>query len=926
MIIGASSQKLHIKVGQIFAGSILRNQQTRAASVRLSVRCFGSFPSVSTISNSKTKFEAVKNVNSTFSGSRGFHSGVVLRLEEAPENSVDNSKLLKDIQDFKNSLSFRETFELSNRLRVLEKRDIDATSAKRNQIFMEAMQAKTEAERKAKFEEYDKVPKVEVRFFNLTHPDSNKYIVQDKMFKDWLKQKTESQLNMYKEHSQTNGEKAQSNSNNSSKNGKPKIEFVFTKNAKGPEKKNPQNPKPQFRLTFGNAVLIAALVVFLFNVLGGVSSSKEISWQEFRNKILARGFVDKLIVVNKQFVEVELNAQGKSHPEFTQSYYYFNIGSLEKFEQKLSKAQEELQISEEMKVPVLYVQQGSLMKSFYQMGPTLLMLAGMFWLIKKGASAASKQSGGIFQVGKSKAKQFNQDSNVKVKFDDVAGCDEAKEEIMEFVNFLKHPKKYEKLGAKIPRGAILSGPPGTGKTLLAKATAGEAGVPFFSVSGSEFVEMFVGVGASRVRDLFKNARMNAPCIIFIDEIDAIGKARGSGNASNSNEERETTLNQLLVELDGFTPSEHIVVLAGTNRADILDKALMRPGRFDRHIELDNPELEGRKQIFKVHLGKIKYANETEDLVNRLAILTPGFSGADIANACNEAALIAARENANYVRLIHFEKAIDRTIAGIEKKTKVLTPEEKKIIAYHEAGHAICGWFLEFADPLLKVSIIPRTQGTLGYAQYLPGDLYLHSQQQLLDKITATLGGRVSEELNFPTVTSGAQDDIEKITRMATTMVTQLGMSPKIGWTYYSKEDRMRQNDYTKPFSEETGAIVDSEVYRIIQECHDRCTNLLKEKAVEVEKVAQLLLKKEVLLREDLVNLLGKRPFAERNDDFEKYFTKELTDRLRDQEQAVVTENEAEKEDTKSKDESNRDDKKNSDGKDESPSSGQKNEK
>lgn len=681
MIIGASSQKLHIKVGQIFAGSILRNQQTRAASVRLSVRCFGSFPSVSTISNSKTKFEAVKNVNSTFSGSRGFHSGVVLRLEEAPENSVDNSKLLKDIQDFKNSLSFRETFELSNRLRVLEKRDIDATSAKRNQIFMEAMQAKTEAERKAKFEEYDKVPKVEVRFFNLTHPDSNKYIVQDKMFKDWLKQKTESQLNMYKEHSQTNGEKAQSNSNNSSKNGKPKIEFVFTKNAKGPEKKNPQNPKPQFRLTFGNAVLIAALVVFLFNVLGGVSSSKEISWQEFRNKILARGFVDKLIVVNKQFVEVELNAQGKSHPEFTQSYYYFNIGSLEKFEQKLSKAQEELQISEEMKVPVLYVQQGSLMKSFYQMGPTLLMLAGMFWLIKKGASAASKQSGGIFQVGKSKAKQFNQDSNVKVKFDDVAGCDEAKEEIMEFVNFLKHPKKYEKLGAKIPRGAILSGPPGTGKTLLAKAVASQVSANFISVKGPELLSMYFGESESNIRDIFDKARAAAPTVVFLDELDSIAKARG-GSIGDAGGASDRVVNQLLTEMDGMNSKKNVFVIGATNRPDQIDPAILRPGRLDQLIYVPLPDERGRLSILEAQLRKTPLEPGLD--LNTISKATKGFTGADLSYIVQRAAKYAIKESINKKIKLESEKEKDPATGDVKMEDDA--EEEVDPVPYITMGH------------------------------------------------------------------------------------------------------------------------------------------------------------------------------------------------------------------------------------------------
>ncbi|ONH65408.1 Mitochondrial respiratory chain complexes assembly protein YTA12 [Cyberlindnera fabianii] len=442
----------------------------------------------------------------------------------------------------------------------------------------------------------------------------------------------------------------------------------------------------------------------------------------------------------------------------------------------------------------------------------------------------------------------------------------------EFGSFLKNPEKYEKLGGKIPRGAILSGPPGTGKTLLAKATAGEAGVPFYSVSGSEFVEMFVGVGASRVRDLFKTARENAPAIVFVDEIDAIGKARTKGNFSGANDERETTLNQLLVEMDGFQSSDHVVVLAGTNRPDVLDQALMRPGRFDRHVQIDKPELEGRKEIYQVHLKKItlNIAKEGEpfvELSGKLAALTPGFSGADIANVVNEAALIAARHNDKTVTLSHFEQAIERVIAGLEKKSKLLSPHEKKVVAYHEAGHAVCGWYLENADPLLKVSIIPRGQGALGYAQYLPPDVYLLSVNQLVDRMTMALGGRISEELHFDSVTSGASDDFKKVTSIAYNMVTKLGMSEKIGPLAYERKD---ESDLTKPFSEVTGTLIDEEIQRIVNECADKCRALLTEKADDVEKVAQLLLKKEVLTRNDMIELLGPRPFREKNDAFEKY--------------------------------------------------------
>lgn len=624
--------------------------------------------------------------------------------------------------------------------------------------------------------------------------------------------------------------------------------------------------------------LLCFLLSFLADMFNANENATEITWQEFYTNCLAKGFVSKLCVINKALVKVELNDLGKSQPEnYGKDSYYFTIGSVDSFEKNLKRAQDELEIHDDARVPVTYTQQGNWARTVYQILPTVLMIAGIIWLTKKSAQAAGGGRGGIFGISRSKAKKFNIETDVKVKFKDVAGCDEAKEEIMEFVSFLKEPSRYEKMGAKIPRGAILSGPPGTGKTLLAKATAGEAGVPFYFVSGSEFVEMFVGVGAARVRDLFKTARENAPSIVFIDEIDAIGKARQKGNFSGANDERENTLNQILVEMDGFTSSDHVVVLSGTNRPDILDKALLRPGRFDRHINIDRPELSGRQDIFDVHLQKLKLAGSIHDLKNRLAALTPGFSGADIANVCNEAALIAARNDSKSVKLEHFEYAIERVIGGVERKSKLLSPEEKKIVAYHEAGHAVCGWFLEFADPLLKVSIIPRGQGALGYAQYLPGDLYLLSEQQIMDRMTMALGGRVSEELHFPSVTSGASDDFKKVTSMATAMVTELGMSPKIGWINYKRKS---ENDLTKPFSEETGALIDSEVYKIVQECHKRCTELLKEKADAVEKIAQLLLSKEVLTREDMIRLLGKRPFPERNDAFDKYLSESETKRMK----------------------------------------------
>jgi cell division protease FtsH len=466
--------------------------------------------------------------------------------------------------------------------------------------------------------------------------------------------------------------------------------------------------------------------------------------------------------------------------------------------------------------------------------------------------------GGIFNIGKSKATLFDKGTRVNITFNDVAGLDEAKVEVMEIVDFLKNPKKYTALGGKIPKGALLVGPPGTGKTLLAKAMAGEAQVPFFSMSGSDFVELFVGVGASRVRDLFKQAREKAPCIIFIDEIDAIGRARGK-NAVMSNDERESTLNQLLVEMDGFSGETGIIVLAATNRPDVLDTALLRPGRFDRQIEIDKPDLKGREAIFKVHLKPIK-VSQTLD-IHKLAEQTPGFAGADIANVCNEAALIAARKGKDAVDMSDFQDAIDRVIGGLEKKNKIISPEEKKIIAYHEAGHAICGWFLEHAYPLLKVTIVPRGTAALGYAQYTPKEQYLYNTDQLLDQICMTLGGRASEDIFFNKISTGAQNDLQQITRTAYAMVTVYGMNEKVG--NVSFYDPQQENAFTKPYSEETSKIIDQEVRQLIDGAFERTKRLLTEKKEEVVKLAEALLEKEVLFQSDVEALIGKRPYEEK---------------------------------------------------------------
>lgn len=607
-----------------------------------------------------------------------------------------------------------------------------------------------------------------------------------------------------------------------------------------------------------------------------------LTFQDFKTKYVEKGLVKQIYVINRYLVQAEL---------ISNDTVSFTIGSADILEEQMDSLQDTLKINQKDRIPIVYINKTSMWQYIFPFIPTVLLLGGLFFITKKLTSPTSMGNGGsgggnknnlsnMFGVGKSRAKLFNKETDIKVQFKDVAGCNEAKQEIMEFVDFLKDPVKYTQLGAKIPRGAILSGPPGTGKTLLAKATAGEAGVPFLSVSGSEFVEMFVGVGASRVRDLFEQARKMAPSIIFVDEIDAIGKERGKGGAlGGANDEREATLNQLLVEMDGFTTSDQVVVLAGTNRSDVLDPALLRPGRFDRHIQIDAPDITGRKQIYLVHLKRLhlneKLQEDKENLAGKLATLTPGFTGADIANACNEAALIAARYNDPFITLNHFETAIERVIAGLEKKSKVLSPEEKTTVAYHEAGHAVCGWLLKYADPLLKVSIIPRGHGALGYAQYLPPDQYLISNEQFNHRMIMALGGRVSEELHFPSVTSGAHDDFKKVTQMANAMVTSLGMSPKVGCISYDQSDSVGMQ-INKPFSNKTSKMIDSEIKRIVDDAHEKCTQLLRDNLDKVDRVAKELLSKEVITREDMIRLLGPRPFPERNEAFEKYLDPKKT--------------------------------------------------
>eukprot|EP01018_Ginkgo_biloba_P033608 Gb_14124 [translate_table: standard] len=496
--------------------------------------------------------------------------------------------------------------------------------------------------------------------------------------------------------------------------------------------------------------------------------------------------------------------------------------------------------------------------------PTALILGALIYFGRRmqgglGIGGGGGKGGrGIFNIGKAHVTKLDKNAKDKVFFKDVAGCDEAKQEIMEFVHFLKHPKKYQELGAKIPKGALLVGPPGTGKTLLAKATAGEAGVPFLSISGSDFMEMFVGVGPSRVRSLFAEARQSAPSIIFIDEIDAIGRARGRGGLAGANDERESTLNQLLVEMDGFGTTSGVVVIAGTNRPDILDKALLRPGRFDRQITLDKPDINGREQIFHIYLKKLKLDEDPKFYSQRLAALTPGFAGADIANICNEAALIAARHEKTQITMEHFEAAIDRIIGGLEKKNKVISKLEQKTVAFHESGHAVAGWFLEHAEPLLKVTIVPRGSAALGFAQYVPNENLLMTKEQLFDMTCMTLGGRAAEQILLGKISTGAQNDLEKVTKMTYAQVAVYGFSDKIGLLSFPQKEEAFE--MTKPYSNETGEIIDQEVRDWVDKAYRRTLDLIEQHRDGVEQIAKLLLEKEVLHQEDLVQVLGERPF------------------------------------------------------------------
>ncbi len=575
------------------------------------------------------------------------------------------------------------------------------------------------------------------------------------------------------------------------------------------------------------------------------------------------GEIEKVEVVNRNNVNVFIKKEvlEKKYPEFKKSriidqqpHFTFEIGAIEGFGAKI----EELK-KEGVAIDPKYITRTNWLTPILgYLLPFVFLIAIWLFIMRRVSGGPGGPGGQIFNIGKSKATLFDsKDSKVNVTFADVAGLDEAKEEVVEVVDFLKNPKKYTALGGKIPKGVLLVGPPGTGKTLLAKAVAGEAGVPFFSISGSDFVEMFVGVGASRVRDLFKQARDKAPCIVFIDEIDAIGRARGRNAMQGGNDERENTLNQLLVEMDGFSTDKGVILMAATNRPDILDSALMRPGRFDRQISIDRPDLKGRDAIFKVHLKSIKVDDHVTSYA--LAEMTPGFAGAEIANVCNEAALVAARRNKTAVSMDDFNFALDRVIGGLEKKNKLIAPKEKEIIAYHEAGHAICGWYLEYASPLVKVTIVPRGVGTLGFAQYLPKEEYITRTEQLLDRMCMTMGGRAAERIVFDKISTGAQNDLDQVTKMAYSMISVFGMNEKVGnVSFYG----LSNESYQKPYSDETARLMDDEVRNLIESQYDRAKKLLTEKRHELNLLAQTLLEKEVLHKSDLERLIGKRPFAE----------------------------------------------------------------
>ncbi|MES2690465.1 MAG: ATP-dependent zinc metalloprotease FtsH, partial [Bacteroidota bacterium] len=619
----------------------------------------------------------------------------------------------------------------------------------------------------------------------------------------------------------------------------------------GPKKpKVPQIPKFNFYWIYG----IIAVIFLVINFLPHDVALKT-TWFRVQSDMVMNNDVKGITIVNEKIAEVTLKTEALKNDRYKDlkdrsflgsevgPHYYFEIGDVTQFRADLKDVETDYTTrnpGQVIRIPVEYKTEKNVFGDLFltYLLPVLLLI-GLWMFLMRRMGGGSGGGGQIFSIGKSKAQLFDKENLVKITFKDVAGLDEAKVEIMEIVDFLKTPKKYTNLGGKIPKGALLVGPPGTGKTLLAKAVAGEAGVPFFSLSGSDFVEMFVGVGASRVRDLFRQAKEKAPCIIFIDEIDAVGRARGRNMVQGGNDERENTLNQLLTEMDGFATDLGVIILAATNRPDILDPALLRPGRFDRQISIDKPDLAGRAEIFRVHLKPLKLSEDVD--ANRLATQTAGFAGAEIANVCNESALIAARKSKDRIEMIDFQDAIDRVIGGLEKKNKIISPEEKQIIAYHESGHAIVGWFLEGLDPLVKVSIVPRGVAALGYAQYLPKDQYLYTTDQMENMMCMTLGGRVAEDIIFGKISTGAQNDLERITKMAYAMVSIYGMNAKVG--NVSFYDPNNEYGFTKPYSDRTAEMIDIEVRNMIDACYAKTKALLLEKKDKLEELSQILLKR-----------------------------------------------------------------------------------
>ena len=638
----------------------------------------------------------------------------------------------------------------------------------------------------------------------------------------------------------------------------------------------PKKKKIRFNLYWMYALI--ALLLFGLYYANDPSMSKEVNWSEFEKIAKEGGITQVTVFAKKDYVEAQLNdstakAVFKTDKITGKPIIYTNIPSGDSFATTLDTWVKDYGFNAE----VNYENSSDLTNILWTFGPIIFFI--IFWIyLARRMTNQGGGGGGVFNVGKAKAQLFDKDGAVKVTFDDVAGLSEAKQEVEEIVEFLKNPGRYTELGGKIPKGALLVGPPGTGKTLLAKAVAGEANVPFFSLSGSDFVEMFVGVGASRVRDLFRQAKEKAPCIVFIDEIDAVGRARGKNPNMGSNDERENTLNQLLTEMDGFGSNSGVIILAATNRADILDKALLRAGRFDRQIYVELPELNDRKAIFKVHLRNVKIDDSVD--VDLLARQTPGFSGADIANVCNEAALIAARKNKKSVQRQDFMDAVDRIVGGLEKRSKITTQEEKRSIAVHEAGHASISWLLQYANPLIKVTIVPRGRA-LGAAWYLPEERQITTREQMLDEMCATLGGRAAEEVFLGRISTGASNDLERVTKQAYAMVVYFGMSEKLpNLSYYDSTGQ--EYGFTKPYSEETAKLIDKEVSQIVNEQYERAKSILREHAEKHAKLAEVLIAREVIFAEDVEQIFGKRPWISR------------TEEILQDEEAAKKEEEAEK--------------------------------